>query len=220
MIEQQRQTMATRLRRQQNDIDEEAAAPYIASDVLRSLVMAVAKSMTPAIANATVLVASTPKTISYSSAIYPYDGKSFEMKMKEGKYWWHLITKTAEGWKKDGISAIVEHANKILDLFKDHSVQFGLDNIMNIPTSRTGEFHATPQTFIGMDHWNMDVMGYINILTSYHQLYLYQVRALSGWIMGNETSSLTKFSDMNINAINPNEARNFGLWIKYNEQRF
>ena len=97
MIEQQRQTMATRLRRQQNDIDEEAAAPYIASDVLRSLVMAVAKSMTPAIANATVLVASTPKTISYSSAIDPYDGKSFEMKMKEGKYWWHLITKNAEG---------------------------------------------------------------------------------------------------------------------------
>ena len=129
-------------------------------------------------------------------------------------------TKTAKGWKKDGISATVKHSDKILDLFNNCSVQFRLDNIMNIPTSRTGEFHATPQTFIGMDHWNMDVMGYINILTSYHQLYLYQVRALSGWIMGNETSSLTKFSDMNINAINPNEARNFGLWIKYNDQRF
>ena len=172
MIEQQRQTMATRLRRQQNDIDEEAAAPYIASDVLRSLVMAVAKSMTPAIANATVLVASTPKTISYSSAIDPYDGKSFEMKMKEGKYWWHLITKTAEGWKKDGISVTMENSDKILDLFKDRFIQFGMENIMNIPTSRMLELDAAPETIAGIDHWNSDVRYYINIHMPYPQMSL------------------------------------------------
>ena len=49
------------------------------------------------------------------------------------------------------------------------------------------------------------------ILTSYQQMSLDQVRAFSGWFMGDKTSSLTKYSDMKINAINPNEARNFGL---------
>ena len=59
--------------------------------------------------------------------------------------------------KKYRISATVEHANTILDLFKDRSVQFGLNNIMNIPTSGTGEVEAAPQTIVGVDHWNEDV---------------------------------------------------------------
>ena len=80
----------------------------------------------------------------------------------------------------DSISAAIEHANNILDLFTDRSVQFGLDNIMNIPTSGTGEVHTTPQTIVGVDDWNTDVRYYINILTSYHQLSLDQVRAFSG----------------------------------------
>ena len=85
--------MSTRAQRHQNDGDKDAAAPAIASNVLT----AVTKSMMTAIANATIPVATTPKTITYFSAIDPYDKKSFETKTKEGKYWWHLITKNAEG---------------------------------------------------------------------------------------------------------------------------
>ena len=62
-----------------------------------------------------------------------------------------------------------------------------------------------------MDHWNADVRDYINILTSYHQLSLDQFRAFYGWFVGDETSSLTKSSDMKINAIDPNEAVNLSL---------
>ena len=135
----------------------------------------------------------------------------FKTKTKEGKHRWHLITKTAEGRRKDGICATVEHADKILDLLKNCSVQFGLDNIMNIPTSGTGSVHATPQTIVGMDHWNADLRDYINILMSYRQLSLYQVCAFSSWFMGNKTSSLTMSSEIKINAIDLNKAGNLGL---------
>ena len=86
---------------------------------------------------------------------------------------------------------------------------------MNIPTSRTGAAHAAPRTIIGVYHWNLDMGDYINIRTSYNQLYLDQVCALSGWFMGYKMSTLTNSSDMNINAIDPNEAGNLGLMNQY-----
>ena len=86
---------------------------------------------------------------------------------------------------------------------------------MKILTSGKGAVHATQGTIFGVNHWNADMRNNINILTSYHQLYLYQVRAFSGWFMGDETSSLIKSSDMKINAINSNEARNLGLVNRY-----
>ena len=72
--------------------------------------------------------------------------------------------------EKDGIYATVEHAKNILDFFKDSSFQFGLLNIMNIPTFGTGEVHATPKTIVGVDNLNADMRDYINILTSYLQI--------------------------------------------------
>ena len=141
--------------------------------------------MTTAIANATVFVPIAPKTINYCSVINPYDDEYFATNMKEGMYRWHLNTKTDEGWMKDVIYATVYHSDKILDLFKFNSVQFGLENIMNIPTSWTGAVHATPQTIVVVDHWNADVRYHINILTSYHHMSLYQIHAFYGWFMGN-----------------------------------
>ena len=130
--------MAMRVRKNKGDGDKDAESPAIASDVLRSLVTAVTQAMTTVTANATVPVPVTPKTITYSSAIDLYGNELFETNTKEGKYRWHLTTKTAEGWKNDGIYATVKPAGKILDIFKDRSVQFGLDNIMNITMSGTG----------------------------------------------------------------------------------
>ena len=74
--------MAKREQQNQGDGDEDAAAPAIASDVLRSLVTAVTQAMIPAIANTTLPVPVTPKTITYSSAIDPYGDKLFETKTK------------------------------------------------------------------------------------------------------------------------------------------
>ena len=89
-----KQKMATRARRNQGDGYEDAEASAISSDVLRSLVTAVTQAMATAIANATVPVPVTPKTITYFSVIDLYNNESFHKK-KEGKYRWHLITKTS-----------------------------------------------------------------------------------------------------------------------------
>ena len=136
--------MATRARRNKFNGDKDATDLSITYNVLRSLVTDVTQVMATAISNVMVPVRVRPKTITYSSSVDLYDEDSFEMKTKEGKYRWHLTTKTSEGWKKDFISATVNHSNKILDLFNDCSVQFGLGNIINIPRSRIGTFHATP----------------------------------------------------------------------------
>ena len=101
------QTIATMAQRNQGDGEEVAAAPAIACNVLRRLVMAVTQAITATIANAMVSFPFTPKNIAYSSAINLYHDKSFETNMKEGKYQWHLTTKTAKGWGKYGISATV-----------------------------------------------------------------------------------------------------------------
>ena len=121
-----KQKMAMRAQNNKKDGDKDVAAPAIVSNVLRSLVTDVIKAMTTAITNAMVPVAVTTKTITYYSAIHLYDKESFETNTKEGKYRCHLITKTSEGWKNEQISATVEHADKILELFKDSSVQLGL----------------------------------------------------------------------------------------------
>ena len=82
---------------------------------------------------------------------------------------------------------------------------------MNIPTSMTGAVHTTPKSIVGADHCNAELGDYINILTSYHQMSLDQVRAFFGCFMGDETSTLTNSSDMKINSINPNDSRNLSL---------
>ena len=84
--------MSTRARRNQGDGDEDKAAPSIASYLLRSLVTDVTEAMTTVIVNTTVPVPVTPKTITYSSAIDPYNGELFKTKTKEGKYLIGIIT--------------------------------------------------------------------------------------------------------------------------------
>ena len=78
--------MTTRAQINQGERGEDAAVPAYASNVLRSLVTAVTQAMTTTTANETVPVLVTPKTITYSLAINPYNKESFEMKTKEGKY--------------------------------------------------------------------------------------------------------------------------------------
>ena len=90
--------MTSRAQTNQGEGDEDVASPAISSDVFRILVTAVTQAMKTFIANATAPVPVTPKTITYSSTIDPYNNNSFETKTKEGKYRWLLTTKTSEGW--------------------------------------------------------------------------------------------------------------------------
>ena len=74
--------MTTKAQINQGDRYKDAAALSVASNVLRSLVMAVTKAMTTAIANATVPVPVILNTITYSSVINPYNNELFETKKK------------------------------------------------------------------------------------------------------------------------------------------
>ena len=93
------QTMSMREQINQGDRDKDIADPDIAYDVLRSLITAIIQVTTTAISNATFPISVTTKTITYSSAIDPYEKKSLETKTKDGNYLWNLTTKTSEGWK-------------------------------------------------------------------------------------------------------------------------
>ena len=78
--------MVTRAQTNQGDGDEDVASPDIYSNVFRILVTSVTQAMKTFIANETAPVPVTPKTITYSSTIDPYDKNSFETKTKKGKY--------------------------------------------------------------------------------------------------------------------------------------
>ena len=189
--------------------------PSVDPRAVKAMMMAMTKAMTTAITNASLAAANKRDKPVYSTALDPYDDESFETTTKEGKYRWHLVTKTTEGWKKESTSATVDHADKVLDLFKDRAVQFGLDNIMNVPTSGTGKVENNPRLILGKDQWNAELGTYINVLTSYHQLTLDQVRAFSGWFMGDESSKLETSSTMKVEPIYPNIQGNIGLVNRY-----
>ena len=91
-----------------------------------------------------------------------------------------------------------------------------MDNIMNTLTSRTGVVNAAPQTIVGVENLNADLKEYVNILRSHHHLYLDQVFSFFVYFMGNGISTLTMSTNMNLNAIDPNEANNLGLVNRYN----
>ena len=82
------------------------------------------------------------------------------------------------------IAVTVENADNLMDLFKDHTVQFFLNSITKIPNAGTGAVGTAAQTIVGVKHWNANLRNYNNTLTQLHQLILNQVRALSGWFMG------------------------------------
>ena len=93
-----------------------------------------------------------------------------------------------------------------MDLFKDRTVQFRLNSITKISTEVTGTIETAAQTIAGVDHCNAYLGYYNNILIQLHQVTLDQVRAFSGWLMGDESSSLTTSMYMKIKDIDPNVA--------------
>ena len=77
----------------------------------------------------------------HSSAIDPYNTILMDMNTKEGKYQLYIITKPEPGWSL--LTVTVENADKIIDLCKYRTVQFGLNIIMKIQTAGTGDVDTT-----------------------------------------------------------------------------
>ena len=104
---------------------------------------AIQTAMTAGVAAATVASTaaitshhSAATTTKYTSTIDPYNNQSFSVNIKEGKYQWGQVTNICKGGTP--ISVTVANAETILDLYKDRATQYGLEHIINVPTTGTG----------------------------------------------------------------------------------
>ena len=110
----------------------------LVTDFSEAIQNAMAAGVAAATAAATAAITaqySAASTTKYKSAIDPYYTQSFSVDTKEGKYKWGQVTKISEGGKP--ISVTVANAKTILDMFKDRATQYGLDHIIDVPTTGT-----------------------------------------------------------------------------------
>ena len=98
------------------------------------------------------------------------------------------------GWKL--IVVNVDNADATMDLFKDRRTQFGFEVIMNVPTSGSGAYGANPHSIAGTDFWNTDLTDHKSLLVDLHTLTIDQVKAFSGWFMGDQNAALAASTDM------------------------
>ena len=68
-----------------------------------------------------------------------------------------------------------------------------------------------PRRVSGVNVWSADLKEAINILLQTHLVTLDHVQAYSGWIFGDENSTLTKSADIIIKEIDSNKPGNIGL---------
>ena len=178
-----------------------------------AFVAAITSAITTAVANA--VAAPTPKPSqpapqrSISTAIDPFDTHSMNFDTRYGKSQWFKSTEAAHDWKR--IAIVTANAEKFTDLIEDRTTTYGYGSLVNIPTSGTGTVSALPRVVSGVDAWNADLKDRVNLLLQTHLVSLKQVQQYSGWIFGDEHSTLTKSADMIIKSIDPNATGNIGL---------
>ena len=131
--------------------------------ILAALVTALTGAITTAVYNTNTTRPVSVNAKTHSSVINPYDSRSMNMITKDGKFQWYIITKPKPVWSL--IVVTVENAEKLMDLFKDHKAQFGLNSIMQIPTMGTVAVETATQTIINIDQWNANLSYYKNLLT-------------------------------------------------------
>ncbi len=62
---------------------------------------------------------------------------------------WAIVTKMMDGWKL--LSVSVDTADSLMDLFKDRQTQFGLDPLLTVPTTGSGNIAPIPRTIASID---------------------------------------------------------------------
>ena len=182
--------------------DPAAAAPSAVAIDLTAL-QALVQALTTALSNGLVDSTTTTK---YSTSIDPYNTNSMDVEKKDENNQWAVITKMMDGWKL--VTANLENAENLMDLFKDHQTQFGLDPLLMVPTAVTGTIKAIPCTIFGQDYWDTGIANFKSVLVNIQMLSLDQVRAWNGWFWGGEFQELRISYDMLIKSIYPNEGNN------------
>ena len=154
--------------------------------------------------------------MNYSTLIYTYDITSMEVKKKDGKYQWYVVTKMMDGWKL--VIVNVENSKNMMDPFKYFQIQFYLDPLLMIPMSGIGDIKDIPCTISREYYWDVDISNLKSVLVNFYVLILDQVRAWSVWFMGGESQELSISNYMVIKAVYPNQGNNQGLFNRYKSQ--
>eukprot|EP00957_Ditylum_brightwellii_P113765 8673509-Ditylum_brightwellii.AAC.1 len=71
-----------------------------------------------------------------------------------------------EGWKQ--LTCTTDLTNQLMDLFKDHQTQLGLNILLRIPTEGNGKIQVKPQTLTGVKHEDTDLQEFKNLLVDIH----------------------------------------------------
>ena len=139
-----------------------AIDPTALQEIIQDLIAAASKG----------LVTSTTIT-KYSKSIDPYNTNSMDVKKKDGKYKWTVVTKIMDGWKLVTIN--VRKTKNLMDPLKDRNTQLGLDPMMMVSTSVTGAIKAIPCTISGEDYWDAEIPDFKSVIVDTYVLILYQV---------------------------------------------
>ena len=112
-----------------------------------------------------------------SAVIDPYS-TIINIATREGVNTYKTMIKPDHAWIHQTVS--VETDTRMIDLFKDKEIQYGLDNILRVPKSGTSVADANPHTLPGSEVYNIDLADFTNLLEDYHHLTDNQVVILSG----------------------------------------
>ena len=121
----------------------------------------------------------------------------------------YKCTENPDEWKR--IAIVTANAELFTDLIEDRTTMFGFGSLINVPTSGTGVVDPNSQRVSGVDVWSAYLKEAINIILQTHLVTLNHVQTYSGWIVGDENSTLTKSADMIVKAIDPNKPGNVGF---------
>ena len=160
----------------------------------------------------TVAAAQPDATSTYKptflAVIDPYS-TSINLTSIEGVNTYKTMIKPDHAWICQTVS--VETATRMMDIFKDKEIQYGLDKKFRFPKSGTGVADAKPCTLPGSEVYNVDLADFTNLLEDYHHLTDDQVMDFSGWIYDDESQKLKKSINMVVKAINLNAEGNQGI---------
>ena len=169
---------------------------------IRAFLSAITGVITTAVTAATTSMRTAPYR-SISTAINPFDTQSINFDTRGGKGQWYKCTEKTDEWKR--IATVTANADLFTNLIKERTTMFEFGSLINVPTSGTGTVDPNPLRVLGVDVWSADLKEAIIILLQTHLVTLNHVQAYSGWIFGDDNSTVTKSADVIVKAIDPNK---------------
>ena len=129
--------------------EEVALLPILPPNPPDMTVILVARTADILVGFASMISPPTPAVVKkYSTSLDPYNTQALDTDTKDSKYQWTVVTKRIKRWKP--LHTSVKNANKLMDLFNNHKVQFGVNPICTAPMSGTGNTYPTSHTIAGV----------------------------------------------------------------------